>query len=949
MLYNIIIAPIEMIVEQVFYFYYNKIGVFGVAGAILAVSIAINFLALPLYNVADRLQEKERRISKSLEAGIKRIRSTFKGDERFMMIQAFYRENHYHPMYAFRSSLSILIEIPFFIAAYHFLSHSQTLLGSSFLFLNDLGRPDELIKFSLAGMNVSVNILPIIMTLINFVSGAVYLKDAPFKEKVQLYALSLVFLVLLYASPSGLVFYWILNNLFSLAKNIVNAKVKNPARLVHAVISGVLLIAGSFLLLRALSGRSYSVTKALAAFAVAVMVAAFPFAARIIKRLPVFGGSPDIPGGMFSNPAANTNPAAIPVPDGSHQSARADGLLFFLSCIGLALFSGFLLPSEVLSTSPMEFSFLGKTDSPLSYIFYASSFYAGLFVFWPCVIYRLFGERTKRALDLVFPFLLFAAILNAYVFKSNYGNFSVFFRLDNEYLLKNYSVFFTLVPVIAAAAIIALLILCGRLGLKKYARAAASCLCLAALMLGIKDVLFIRKEFDAYALERNSGNDSREENYSSKIEPIYHLSKTQPNVVVLFLDRAISSFLPYIVKEFPEMEEQFSGFVYYPNTVSFSSHTSKGAPAMVGGYEYSPQKCNERPDMLIMEKFYESFLVMPRLFLDKGFDVTMRGIPYNYGDNPIEKCKDIRIEKQTYGHFYTDLQNDKADYCVKKNLVSFCLMEMLPPVVRFSFYSGGDYYRDDVPRLKSFHNDALNDFCDLYYFSNLTDDTGTKPNYIFIGNNHTHEYQLLENHTYKIVLDRKLDEKAALSGEYEWTYAPSSGHESDLAAYHVNASALLYTAKWLDYLKALGVYDNTRIIIVADHGRDIPTPAFKGMKYGLEYAMYNPLFMVKDFDATGKLCAKDDFMTNADTLSFATNGLGLSDVNPFTKNKFSDVENKDSVNIYPAVIADGFVEWNTSYIKDRKLWVLQDEKFHTPSYTVHDNIFDEANWTRIVK
>ena len=149
--YNIVIAPIEFIIEFVFCFYKIKIGVAGIIGAIVAVSLTVNFLALPLYNIADRLQERERELQLRLQKQIKRIKQTFKGDERFMMLQAYYRENNYHPLYALRSSLSILIEIPFFIAAYHFLSHSSSLQGASFTFLSDLGAPDELLKISMGG------------------------------------------------------------------------------------------------------------------------------------------------------------------------------------------------------------------------------------------------------------------------------------------------------------------------------------------------------------------------------------------------------------------------------------------------------------------------------------------------------------------------------------------------------------------------------------------------------------------------------------------------------------------------------------------------------------------------------------------------------------------------------------------------------------------------------
>lgn len=134
-LYNNIISPIALLIEVVFCFYLKHIGIGGengVAGAVIAVSLAVNFLTLPLYNVAEKLQEAERERQKRLLPGIKRIKTVFHGDERFMMLQTFYRENKWHPLQAFRSSLSILIEIPFFIAAYRFLSHCPALEGASF-------------------------------------------------------------------------------------------------------------------------------------------------------------------------------------------------------------------------------------------------------------------------------------------------------------------------------------------------------------------------------------------------------------------------------------------------------------------------------------------------------------------------------------------------------------------------------------------------------------------------------------------------------------------------------------------------------------------------------------------------------------------------------------------------------------------------------------------------
>ena len=39
-----------------------------------------------------------------------------------MILQTYYRQNHYKPTYVLRSAVSLFLEIPFFIAAYRFLS-----------------------------------------------------------------------------------------------------------------------------------------------------------------------------------------------------------------------------------------------------------------------------------------------------------------------------------------------------------------------------------------------------------------------------------------------------------------------------------------------------------------------------------------------------------------------------------------------------------------------------------------------------------------------------------------------------------------------------------------------------------------------------------------------------------------------------------------------------------
>ena len=214
-LYNITIYPIEFIIEIVFYLF-NNVFKSGYATSLFFLSLIINFISLPLYNIAESWQAKERAIQEKMKPMIDNIKAVYKGDQRYLLIRTCQRINGYKTIYAFRGTLGLLIQIPFFLAAYNFIHNLSGLQLGSFLFIKDFSKPDGILNIG----NISVNILPFIMTLFSLLAGLVYSKKLRFKESLPLYIVSLIFLVLLYNSPSGLVFYWTLNCLFSLIKNI---------------------------------------------------------------------------------------------------------------------------------------------------------------------------------------------------------------------------------------------------------------------------------------------------------------------------------------------------------------------------------------------------------------------------------------------------------------------------------------------------------------------------------------------------------------------------------------------------------------------------------------------------------------------------------------------------------------------------------------------------------
>ena len=113
--YNLIITPLVLVVDLIYTIMSRLIGNVGLS--IIAVSVVVSTLILPLYRRADAVQEAERNKQADMEHWVNHIKKTFKGDEQYMMLTTYYRQMDYHPLYSLRSSVSLLLQIPFFIAA----------------------------------------------------------------------------------------------------------------------------------------------------------------------------------------------------------------------------------------------------------------------------------------------------------------------------------------------------------------------------------------------------------------------------------------------------------------------------------------------------------------------------------------------------------------------------------------------------------------------------------------------------------------------------------------------------------------------------------------------------------------------------------------------------------------------------------------------------------------
>jgi len=904
-LYTVLISPLQLFFEFVFSFAQMFTGDQGLS--IIVLSLAMNFLVLPLYKRADAMQAEERETEARLHDGLAHIKKVFSGDERMMIQQEYYRQNHYKAADAFKGSVSLFLEIPFFIGAYQFLSNLQTLRGVSFGPLSDLGAPDGLLIIG----GLTVNLLPILMTAVNMVSSIIYTKGFPRKTKIQLYVMAVFFLFFLYNSPSGLVFYWTLNNVFSLCKNVFY-KMKDPYRVLSVMSS----VTGVFLTGAAIRSQTYIMDNRLILSGIGLALE-LPLIIYAVKK---------------KRPA-------------EEKTGMPDKRIFLLSAVLLTVITGLLIPSAVIRSSPQEFVDVYNYRNPLWYIVSAFCLSSGTFLIWVNVFYHLAGSRGKIAFERVMWVVCGVSVADYFFFATDLGILSS----TLQYQLGFY---FSVIQILGNAAVLVAVGFAMMFVLKHFKKVTIGVLTagtLAIFCMAAVNSVYISNSVKPLKQQAADEADS---------EPVLELSKTGKNVVVIMLDRAIGPYIPYLFNEKPELKTAFDGFTYYSNTISFGGFTNFGAPALFGGYEYTPEQINKRSSQSLVSKQNEALKVMPVLFDQNGYDVTVCDPTYaNYQYVPDLTIYEDYPDIHTYitdGRFNSAASVRNKFNNTRRNFFCYSLMKSSPLPLQWFLYDYGNYmkpgssdeneYSIQTQQGNSVGNGLDESFMSAYnVLADLPEmtktDSNTKGSFVMLTNDTTHEATLLQEPQYEPKMnvdntsyDEENRARFTIDGRtVGMTDLDQYGH------YEVNMAAMIQLGKWFDYLRENDLYDNTRIILVSDHGR--PLKQFKelihdnGDSTEMDMEWYTPLLMVKDFNSKG-FKSSEEFMTNGDVPTIAVSDLIKDPVNPMTGNPLSNAA-KHSSDQY--VIASR--KWSI-YKNNGNVFLPADW------YSIHGNIWNTRNWKR---
>ncbi len=862
-LYTIFIGPLQLLFEIIYTVANRFIGHPGLT--IIVLSLIMNFLVLPLYRRADAMQEEARDIENKLAGGVAHIKKAFSGDEQMMILQTYYRQNNYKPTDALNGSVSLLLEIPFFMAAYQFLSHLSIIQGVSLGPIADLGAPDALITIG----GISINLLPVLMTAINVISSAIYLKGFPLKTKVQLYGMALFFLVFLYNSPAGLVFYWTLNNLFSLGKTLVY---------------------------------------------------------KLKKKKNV--------------------PEKVMTPDAKCE-VKNNKKLFILGALLLTVLVGLFIPSTLIAASPQEFIDITYFHNPMWYIVHTMCIAAGLFMVWLGVFYWLASPRGKVIFDRIIWVLCGIMLVNYLFFGTNLGIISATLQYDNGMDFTVAQIVINALVLVAVAVVLYLIIV-------KWSKRTEGIILTAVIALAVMSGLKIHGISKPVAEAKLIA-----ESFSNN-QPGFELSKTGKNVIVLMLDRAMGMYVPYMFNEKPELKEQFAGFTYYDNVISYGGSTNFGVPPLFGGYEYTPAEMNKRDDMLLVDKHNEALKVMPVLFDEKGYDVTVCEPPYaNYQWIPDLSIYDEYPEIETYladGQFVDVESKQQMIDSTRRNFFCFSLMKTMPLFLQETMYNRGNYNQAElaaeevvysiqtmhsVTKAEGISTDFMNSYNVLANLPNMTtvSEEGTNT-FLMMSNDTPHWPMLLKLPEYEPAM--KVD-----NTEYEQANADRftvdgitllMEKEFQYTHYQANMATMLQLGKWFDYMRENDVYDNTRIILVSDHGYFMDSieelSLIKNDELACSAELFFPLLMVKDF-GSGEFTVSSEFMTNADVPTLAVKDVIANPTNPFTGNIITN-EEKTSREQYVIMSGEWDIETNNGNTFLPAKW-----------WRIGGNIWDRSNWNLI--
>ena len=216
---------VEILNLGMFSFLAKPILVYGLKGlykyvhnygwAIIIITIIIKLVTWPLQTKSFTSMQKMQKVQPELKA----LQEKYKNDKTKLQqeMMLLYRKHGVNPM---GGCLPMLLQMPIFFALFAALSRSIELWGAPFLWIKDLSLPDNVatLPFDIPFLGNGLNPLAIVMGVAMIGQQMLMPSTGDASQKRMMYLMPVIMMFFFYNAPSGLVLYWLLNQIITMGQ-----------------------------------------------------------------------------------------------------------------------------------------------------------------------------------------------------------------------------------------------------------------------------------------------------------------------------------------------------------------------------------------------------------------------------------------------------------------------------------------------------------------------------------------------------------------------------------------------------------------------------------------------------------------------------------------------------------------------------------------------------------
>ena len=589
------------------------------------------------------------------------------------------------------------------------------------------------------------------------------------------------------------------------------------------------------------------------------------------------------------------------------QNAKIYRQISIYAIVCIAFLICVFTPYQLYSTDITQFD-SAEMVATLSTLFGTFIISAFAIIYILSFIPKRFSEVVAFALSVI----LFSGIVYSFILVGDYGAMD-HFVLQKAPEKSTGQIFEFIVVLLLGIALMTF-------ALKKLKIAMQIILATLFIVSGVNALQIVNKRLDSDKIDQQSKiNDKSKPPYADS--PLFSYSKNDKNIVVIVLDMFSGSHTPYILEQFPQFMKQLDGFTLFPNAISTTNATVHSMATLIGGEHYAAYNMNKREQNLATQ-IDSAFIKTSNAFADSGFSVGLMAFVGSNINIVKAQLKNgvfaLDAFNSAFLNHYIHSQNlgaviqahSKAQkYTQTALLVSFGVLKFMPKPIHKAIYNDGLWFLNS----KSDALTAIQHTTSFYALAHNVSVDSKKPTFKYLHSMMTHT-------PYGMYFNGKecefFSDKSVFKGKT---------NKNLFQHFDTESCAIKYLSDYVELLKSLGIYDNTQIFVVSDHGG--------GDAISVAQSRADSLLLFKDFGAHGNLKIDNRLMANYDIVSIFCENLpnGCPNVPPNILKNYP--QNRELIHTIPSA-------WQLERHKKNE-WLI------TKAYKVKDNIYDEKNWIDI--